>query len=60
MTYEHIKPFYEYPHTQNKPCDCLDCKEMSLINAIEIARKNRPSGTIKVRLIYKGRSKPLP
>ena len=58
--YQHIPPFYEYPHSRGEPCDCLDCIELSIAESIEKARKRRPHGTIKVRLKYNGRSKPMP
>lgn len=58
MKYEEIPPFYVYPHSRGEPCDCLDCKELSIALAIEEAAKLRPSGTIKIKLKYKGKSKP--
>ena len=60
MPYKQIPPFYEYPHSRGEPCDCLDCKELSIIKAIEAAAKRRPHGRIKVKLEYIGRSKRTP
>ena len=60
MYYQEIPPFYEYPHSRGESCDCLDCQEVSILKATEAAAKRRPHGTLKVRLKYKGRSKPTP
>ena len=60
MNYQEIPPFYEYPHSRGEPCDCLDCQEVSILNATHAAAKRRPHGTLKVRLTYKERSQPMP
>lgn len=60
MNYQEIPPFYEYPHVRGEPCDCQDCLELSIMNAIDKAAEKRPKGTIRVKLRYIGRSKPEP
>ena len=60
MRYQEIPPFYEYPHVRGDLCDCLDCKEDSIAEAIAEAAKRRPHGTIKVKLKYRKPSKPMP